>query len=174
MKQLIIGGARSGKSSLAESQATDSGKTIIYFATADRSLNDGEMEQRISHHQARRPAHWQTAETTIALANALKAHSTADNCILVDCLTLWLSNCLMSDDNTWDQQRTALLDTLPSLPGDIIFVGNEVGSGVIPMGELSRRFVDENGFLHQAIAELCDRVIFTAAGLPLVMKGSPL
>ncbi len=95
--------------------------------------------------------------------------------MLVDCLTLWLSNCLFEQSPAhWQTEREHLLAVLPTMTADVLLIGNELGSGVIPMGEETRRFVDENGFLHQALAPLCDRVILTAAGLPLVLKGPPL
>jgi adenosylcobinamide kinase/adenosylcobinamide-phosphate guanylyltransferase len=175
MKQLILGGARSGKSSLAEQLAHSAGHPVIYIATTDSRLNDNEMQQRIAHHQQRRPEHWQTVETPLFLAQSLQQHAAQNRCLLIDCLTLWLSNCLLhTDPSLWSQQQQALLNTLADLPGDIILVGNEVGSGIVPMADISRRFVDANGFLHQSLAAICDRVIFTAAGLPLVMKGPPL
>jgi adenosylcobinamide kinase/adenosylcobinamide-phosphate guanylyltransferase len=93
----------------------------------------------------------------------------------VDCLTLWLTNLLMLDDaERLDFERQALLDLLPTLPGEIIFVSNETGLGVVPLGELTRRFVDEAGLLHQALAARCERVVFTVAGLPLLLKGPAL
>ena len=92
--------------------------------------------------------------------------------MLVDCLTLWLSNLLGSDDGArFELERETLLATLPMLPGEIVLVSNEVGLGIVPMGELTRRFVDEAGRLHQALAAQCERVVFVAAGLPLVLKG---
>ncbi len=175
MKQLILGGARSGKSSLAEQLATSGGKTVIYIATADTRHNDQEMANRIQLHQRQRPDEWQTIEAPLLLAQVLQQQAADDRCLLVDCLTLWLSNCLLHEDSDfWPQQRQKLLDSFAELPGDIILVGNEVGSGIVPMGEISRRFVDENGFLHQALAPHCERVILTAAGLPLVLKGEAL
>jgi adenosylcobinamide kinase/adenosylcobinamide-phosphate guanylyltransferase len=174
MKQLIIGGARSGKSRLAEQLAEQSGKTVIYIATSDSRLNDAEMDNRIERHQKQRPEHWQTVECPIELAQQLQLHAAEQHCLLVDCLTLWLSNCLFNEHSHWPDQQQQLLDHLAGLAGDVIFVGNEVGSGIVPLGESNRRFVDEMGFLHQAIASQCDRVIFTAAGLPLVMKGAAL
>ena len=103
----------------------------------------------------------------------LARHAAADRCLLVDCLTLWLSNLLIDAEGAaFERERDALLDTLPGLPGEILLVSNEVGCGVVPMGELSRRFVDEAGRLHQALAERCGRVVFVAAGLPLALKGS--
>ena len=171
MKQLILGGARSGKSQLAESLAQNSTKTVIYIATA--TANDDEMQQRIEHHQQQRPQHWQTVETPLALSETLTQYANDNTCLLVDCLTLWVSNLLCGDYDCQSAQDE-LLSTLKELPGDIIFVSNEVGLGVIPMGSLSRRFVDDAGRLHQALAAQCERVIFTAAGLPLILKGEAL
>ncbi len=174
MKQLIIGGARSGKSGLAQQLATTSGKHVVYIATANARLNDSEMSQRIIRHQQERPGHWQTIEEPTQLATVLQQYAAEDHCLMVDCLTLWLSNCLLINEELWQKQRQALFDIIGALPGDIILVGNEVGSGVIPLGEINRQFVDENGFLHQSLTSQCDRVIFMAAGLPLVMKGESL
>ncbi|NVL29147.1 bifunctional adenosylcobinamide kinase/adenosylcobinamide-phosphate guanylyltransferase, partial [Pseudomonas syringae pv. actinidiae] len=96
-------------------------------------------------------------------------------CLLVDCLTLWLTNLLMLDNpERLIQEREALLDCLAQLPGEIIFVSNETGLGVVPLGELTRRYVDEAGLLHQALAERCQRVVLTVAGLPLTLKGTAL
>lgn len=171
MKQLILGGARSGKSSLAEQLAETYGDNIAYIATANPAFNDDEMAVRIAKHKQQRPSHWQSIESPITLADTLKRLTNVD-CILVDCLTLWLSNCLF--EANWPEQRQALLDSLKNFSGNLIMVSNEVGMGVVPLGEISRQFVDESGFLHQAVAKHCDRVIFTAAGLPLVMKGPAL
>jgi len=170
MHSLILGGARSGKSALAERLAAASGGDVVYLATAQ--ARDAEMAARIAHHRARRPASWACVEEPLALAEALRRHARSRGCVLVDCLTLWLSNLLGdADPARFARERDALLHALPQLPGDIVLVGNEVGMGIVPMGELSRRFVDEAGRLHQALAALCDRVIFVAAGLPLTLKG---
>lgn len=175
MRSLILGGVRSGKSALAERLAGESGRDVVYIATAAAvGFDDGEMAERIAHHRARRPAHWHCVEEPLALAQALTLHARPDRCMLVDCLTLWLGNLLGADDAArFGQERDALLQLMPTLPGQIVLVGNEVGLGIVPMGELSRRFVDEAGRLHQALAASCERVIFTAAGLPLVLKGEP-
>jgi adenosylcobinamide kinase/adenosylcobinamide-phosphate guanylyltransferase len=171
MRTLIIGGARSGKSRLAEKLAMESGLAVTYFATAQ--ARDAEMAARIAHHAARRPAHWRTVEEPLALGDALRTHAAADRCLLVDCLTLWLTNLLLdADPGRYAQERAALLAALPALPGRIILVGNETGMGIVPMGELSRRFSDEAGWLHQEVASLCDAVLLTVAGLPLTLKGS--
>lgn len=178
MLQLILGGARSGKSSLAERLATTLANTekqhLIYLASSDASQNDSEMANRIERHRNDRGDQWQTIEEPIALAKTLKNYSNKDTCILMDCTTLWLTNCLFSTRDCWKTEKSELLTLLPTLQGNIIFVGNEVGQGIIPLGEINRTFVDESGWLHQDLAKLCDRVIFTAAGLPMVLKGEPL
>lgn len=171
MRTLILGGARSGKSALGERQASDCGREVIYVATA-QALDD-EMAQRIAHHRAARPAQWACVEEPLALADTLHRHAREDRCLLVDCLTLWLSNLLLAADGVrFERERDALLALLPALPGDIVLVGNEVGHGIVPMGALSRRFVDESGRLHQSVAAKCERVLLVVAGLPLVLKGS--
>lgn len=170
MKKLILGGMRSGKSRLAERHARESGLPVTYFATAQ--AQDDEMRARIAHHQAQRPGHWQVVEEPLALAAALRRHAAENRCMLVDCLTLWLTNLLSIEDEARLRQETgALLEALPGLPGTIILVSNETGMGVVPLGELTRRYCDEAGRLHQDLAQLCDRVTFVAAGLPLVLKG---
>lgn len=171
MRTLILGGARSGKSALAERLAQATAGEVVYIATAQ--AHDAEMAARIAHHRDGRPADWRTVEEPLALAHALRVHARADRCVLVDCLTLWLSNLLGADDEQrFAHERTALLDSLPGLPGTIVLVSNEVGLGVVPMGALARRFVDEAGRLHQSLAARCERVLFVAAGLPLALKGT--
>jgi len=171
MKELILGGARSGKSALAERFAAESGLDVIYIATA--TAGDSEMAERIAHHSARRPASWELVEAPLHLAAALQSAAAPQRCLLVDCLTLWLNNVII-DEARFRQERSALLETLPALPGRVILVSNEVGMGIVPLGELTRRYCDEAGRLHQALAQICDRVAFVAAGLPLILKGSPL
>ncbi len=168
MRELILGGARSGKSALAQQHAEASDLKIICIVTA--TPDDAEMAERIAHHQANRPSAWRVVEEPIELAAALMEHADQNHCLLVDCLTLWLSNILSDGESTFDRQRAALLDSLPRLPGRIILVGNEIGLGVIPMGKLTRRFVDENGRLHQEIASRCERVTLCVAGLPMTLK----
>ncbi|WP_434140008.1 bifunctional adenosylcobinamide kinase/adenosylcobinamide-phosphate guanylyltransferase [Pseudomonas luteola] len=173
MKELILGGARSGKSRLAEKLATDSGLDVIYIATAQAW--DSEMRTRIAQHADRRPVEWRLVEEPLYLAAVLRAHASAERCLLVDCLTLWLTNLLMAEDATMlARERAALLEALSELPGHIILVSNETGMGVVPLGELTRRYVDEAGWLHQALAEQCDRVVLTVAGLPMTLKGASL
>ena len=173
MLQFILGGARSGKSRLAEKLASDSGLDVIYIATSQPL--DGEMNQRVALHRQRRPQQWGLIEEPFELARVLRDNAGAGRCLLVDCLTLWLTNLLMLDDpQRLTEARDALLDCLAQLPGEIIFVSNETGLGVVPLGELTRRYVDEAGWLHQALAERCHRVVFTVAGLPMTLKGPAL
>lgn len=170
MLQLILGGARSGKSRLAEQIAKDSGLSVVYIATAQAL--DEEMQQRIQHHQQQRPSHWQLYEEPIFLADQLLQLDQENQLILVDCLTLWLTNLLLAEDTALLQQQTEkLLKVLPQLKSDIILVSNETGLGIVPMGEISRRFVDEAGRLHQALGQLADKVVFCVAGFPMILKG---
>jgi len=169
--ELILGGARSGKSALAQQRARDSGAEVIFVATA--SAGDHEMAERIRRHRADRPAHWTVVEEPVALADLLARHAADGRCVLVDCLTLWLCNFFDGEDFDEDgyrTQRDALLDALPRLPGHVILVSNELGLGVTPMGAMNRRFVDEAGRLHQRLATLCERVTLTVAGLPMTVK----
>jgi adenosylcobinamide kinase/adenosylcobinamide-phosphate guanylyltransferase len=181
MKELILGGARSGKSLLAEKRAAESGLHVIYIATAE--ARDGEMNRRIAHHRARRPAAWGCTEETLHLAAKLRELASPDTCLLVDCLTLWLSNLLFAGKAAtqaeagemvicplFTQEVQSLIDLLPSLPGRIILVSNEVGWGIVPMHPVSRLFADEQGRLNQAVAAVCDHATLVAAGLPLSLK----
>lgn len=176
MIELILGGARSGKSALAEQRAQDSQCAVTVIATAQAL--DAEMAARIAHHKeqrARRSADWLLVEEPVHLARVLAQHAAPDRCLLVDCLTLWLSNVLFAEEagplgNTFTQQTAALLETLPQLPGRVMLVSNEVGLGIIPLGAVTRQFVDEAGRLNQRIAAIAQRVTFVAAGLPLELK----
>lgn len=173
MLELILGGARSGKSRLAEKLAGESGLDVVYIATSQPL--DGEMNARVAQHRARRPAHWALVEEPLALAQVLREQAAPGRCLLVDCLTLWLTNLLMQDDPArLAVERDALLASVEELPGRILLVSNETGLGVVPLGELTRRYVDEAGWLHQALAERSQRVLFTVAGLPMVLKGNAL
>lgn len=167
MLQLVLGGARSGKSRFAENQAKQSGLEVIYIATA-QALDD-EMRSRIQHHIDSRPP-WPTVEEPIALAEALVKEDAAGRFLLVDCLTLWLTNLLLAEDGVFEREVSAFISVLPTLQANVVLVSNEVGLGVIPMGELSRKYVDEAGRLNQRIAEIADKVTFCAAGLPLTLK----
>jgi len=169
-KTLVLGGVKSGKSLLAEQLASQTESEIIYIATA--TAGDKAMQQRIEAHKKQRPSQWLTVEAPIQLAKAIEQHSLPSNCILVDCLTLWLTNLLMADDNDLlEQEIEALITTFSTMSGKIILVSNETNMGVMPLGELSRQYCDQIGILHQRIASLADRVILTVAGLPHVLKG---
>lgn len=170
----ILGGARSGKSSYAEKLATDSGLTITYIATAQ--IYDDEFKQRVALHKASRPAHWLTVEAHHKLADALLKASQPDTCVIVDCLTVWLAQCICPEcappeGVNWQDERRDFLSQLAQTQSKVILVSNEVGMGIVPLGEINRQFQDEQGRLNQAIAQLADKVFFIAAGLPLKLKG---
>lgn len=211
MIHLVLGGARSGKSRYGEAlvrQYTALGFDACYVATA-QALDD-EMATRIAKHQAGRSddgIEWQLFEESLALTALLKQLAKPGRVILVDCLTLWLTNQLLasnvniddepaptewnatdfststsatstfgnsiSDDKahaSWQAEKTAFVDSLVELEGVVILISNEVGSGIVPLGELSRQFVDEAGWLNQAVATLADNVTLVVAGLPLALK----
>ncbi|MBK1643117.1 bifunctional adenosylcobinamide kinase/adenosylcobinamide-phosphate guanylyltransferase [Thiocapsa imhoffii] len=169
MRTLILGGVRSGKSRLAEQLAHASGQPVVYVATAQ--AKDAEMAQRIAAHRARRSPTWRLIEEPYALAEVIAREAGAQRCVLVDCVTLWLTNWLMrGDDDALAAQIRALLEVVTTTAGTLILVSNETNLGVIPLGELSRRFVDVAGTLHQDLAARCDQVILTVAGIPLTIK----
>lgn len=175
VKTLVIGGARSGKSAWAERQALASGREVVVIVTAQ--AGDEEMAERIAVHRAQRPNGWRTVEAPLQLAAALQRHARQDRVVIVDCLTLWLTNLLLADaaeprSAVFHAEREALLAALPTLPGDLLLIGNEVGHGIVPLGALNRLFVDESGWLHQALAERCDAVRFLMAGCVLPLKGA--
>lgn len=171
MKELILGGIRSGKSRLAEQRAQDSGLQVVYVATAE--VRDDEMRQRVTQHQARRPGDWQLIEAGGNLAEILRREAGENRCLLVDCLTLWLTQLLCDADSAkLRRECDALLEALPQLPGHILFVSVESNLGIVPMDALTRRYCDEIGLLHQALARQCDQVILAVAGLPLYLKGN--
>jgi len=171
---LILGGARSGKSAFAEKLALESGLPVTYIATAQ--VYDKEFGARVAHHKTRRPVHWNTIEQPFNLGSTLQAHAKTGGLLIVDCLTLWLAQCICPDCErpdglNWEHERSALLNALPALPGTILLVSNEVGMGIVPLGEINRQFQDEQGRLNQAVAQLAGKVSFIAAGLPLTLKG---
>jgi adenosylcobinamide kinase/adenosylcobinamide-phosphate guanylyltransferase len=180
-RTLVLGGARSGKSAYAERLAAASGKQVIYLASA--TAGDAEMAARIAHHRARRPPAWTTVEAPVALGDQLLRWSSPERLVIVDCLTLWLSNLLFSAGTVYPevgelelpalfhQQREQLERAVTQCAGDLVLVSNEVGLGLMPMGAIARRFMDEQGRLNQAMAAQCERALFVAAGLPLILKG---
>ena len=170
---LIIGGARSGKSAYAEKLAKDSGLSVTYIATAQ--VYDDEFRQRIEHHKERRPADWQIVEVPFNLAATLNIYANPNNFIIVDCLTLWLAQsicpeCAPKEGVDWSKERSTFLEALVGITGNVVLVSNEVGMGIVPLGEINRHFRDEQGRLNQAVAKICDVVTFVAAGLPLNLK----
>ncbi len=173
MLELVLGGARSGKSDYAESVAKASDLEVVYIATA-RS-NDVEMVNRIDRHRRKRPAQWITVEQPVYVAESLLTYASANRFLLVDCLTLWLSNVLFDSngsvsEDVYLQQSKALLEVLPSLAGHCLVVSNEVGMGIVPDNPSARLFRDKAGLLHQSLAKVCHRVVWVAAGLPQVLK----
>jgi adenosylcobinamide kinase/adenosylcobinamide-phosphate guanylyltransferase len=171
---LILGGARSGKSAYAEKRALECGLPVTYIATAQ--IYDDEFESRVQHHQDRRPKHWQLIEEPHFLSTTLQANDKPGTTIIIDCLTLWLAQWICEDcapprSSSWQLQREALLKILPSMQAKVFLVSNEVGMGIVPMGEINRQFQDEQGRLNQAIAQIANQVSFIAAGLPIKLKG---
>jgi adenosylcobinamide kinase / adenosylcobinamide-phosphate guanylyltransferase len=162
---LVLGGARSGKSRLAESLAFGEKH---YIATAQ--AYDDEMRERIAKHQAQRGEGWATHEEPLALALKLAEVDGNGRFILVDCLTLWLSN-LILDEHDWEGPTTALTSVLAGVQADVVLVSNEVGLSIVPDNALGRRFRDAQGLLNQRVAAVADNVVFVAAGLPLLLKG---
>ena len=165
---LVLGGARSGKSRYAARLITALPPPWIYAATG-QALDD-EMAARIDAHRARRGAGWTTVEAPRDLAAALAAHTRAP--VLVDCLTLWLSNLMMADAQV-EQEIDRLARALAAAAAPVVLVANEVGSGIVPDNALARRFRDLQGGLNQRIAALADQVVLLVAGLPLYVKGRP-
>ena len=164
---LVLGGARSGKSRHAEALIEASGAAAHYIATAE--ARDDEMRARIAKHRARRGARWTTREETLALAAVLAEEAGPGRAVLVDCLTLFLSNLLLAGRDV-AAESAALIAVLRRLDGPVVLVANEVGLGIVPDNALAREFRDHAGRLNQEIAALADRVVFIAAGLPLVLK----
>ena len=163
----FLGGARSGKSRLAQQLAESHDGTLVYLATGQAF--DAEMTDRIARHRADRGPRWHTIDCPLDLPDAIRRRSVAGTVLLVDCLTLWASNLLLSDADM--AAATAdLLAAIAGAPGPIIIVSNEVGLGIVPDNALARRFRDDVGRLHQGVAALADRVHLVAAGLSLRLK----
>ena len=168
---LVLGGARAGKTAFAESLALRSGSTPAYLATAE--VLDGEMRDRVASHQAGRAGQFATIEEPLALSKTLLKAARQHDVILVDCLTLWITNLLISGENV-SSQVERLGQTLGELTDTrIILVSNEVGLGIVPDNAMARTFRDLAGSAHQRLAEICDDVYFIVAGLPMTLKGEP-
>ena len=176
MKTLILGGVRSGKSRYAEQLAIESAKKLqgklVYIATSQPQ--DKEMQQRVAEHQAQRKLSgedWLTVEENLYLSNTIETLTNANTTILIDCLTLWMTNLLCHSDNQLLETETQkILELLPKLTGNIIFVSNETGLGIVPMDKLTRQFVEKMGLFHQNLASVCEHVDFVVVGLPMKIK----
>lgn len=164
---LVLGGARSGKSRLAQSRAEEHGGRLTYVATAEAW--DEEMRERIALHRADRGPNWTTLEAPLDLAAAIAARSASDETLLVDCLTLWATNVMLAEREL-EAELAALTEAVSGFQGTLILVANEVGLGIVPDNALARRFRDFAGRINQAVAAAADEVVFVAAGLPLRLK----
>ena len=165
---LVTGGARSGKSSYAQTLCENSGLKSVYVATGE--AGDTEMARRIALHQAARGSAWRLVEAPLALVEALQQEAGAGRVLLVDCLTLWLSN-LMHAGHDPERETATLIAAVPALPGKIVFITNEAGSGIVPDNRLARDFRDAQGKLNQAMASACAAAALVVMGLPLRLKG---
>jgi adenosylcobinamide kinase / adenosylcobinamide-phosphate guanylyltransferase len=175
MRTFLIGGARSGKSSLAARWAAERSNNVCCIVTATAS--DAEMAARIDLHRRERPRHWRVREEPIHLGNALRTESHNDNLVLIDCLTLWTANCLWpptrateADIAGWHSERDACLAAVRAAAGEVIIVSNEVGTSLVPENAAARLFRDEQGRLNQLVAAACEAVFLVTAGLPLRLK----
>jgi adenosylcobinamide kinase/adenosylcobinamide-phosphate guanylyltransferase len=167
---LVLGGARSGKSAFAQSLAESTATERLYIATG--SAGDGEMAARIARHRAERGATWTTLEEPLALSEALLASARQGRVVLVDCLTLWLTNVMLGGGDC-EEATAKLCAVVPGLDGPAIFVSNEVGSGIVPESALGRRFRDSQGRLNAAMARACDVAVLVVAGRPMLLKPAP-
>ena len=165
---LVLGGARSGKSGFAEHLGDAMVGQHIYIATAQAF--DDEMTSRIARHRADRNGHWNTVECPLELEDTILEHDGEESVILVDCLTLWLSNQMLADKDL-AAARGRLANLIPKIQGLLLLVSNEVGQGIVPDNALARQFRDEAGWLNQALARVVDEVWFVTAGIPQRLKG---
>lgn len=166
---LVLGGARSGKSTFAESLAGQSNRRKVYLATGEAW--DDEMEQRIASHRQRRGTEWTAVEHPLEITQFIAAQADQDTCILVDCLTLWLTNLMIAKENV-EERSGELVQILSALPANssVLLVSNEVGQGIVPVEKMARLFRDHAGRLHQDIAAMAHNVWFVTAGLPQRLK----
>ena len=170
MKTLILGGIKSGKSRQAERLALNTARPVTLIATA--TAQDDEMRSRIQLHRKTRPADWQTIEEPIKVGATLDNIDADGTCVVLDCLTLWLTNLLLlQDEHAFKNERAHFIKAVESFSAPLFIVSNETSMGIVPLGELSRRYCDEIGLIHQELATLSDNVILTVAGLPHLLKG---
>jgi adenosylcobinamide kinase/adenosylcobinamide-phosphate guanylyltransferase len=162
-----LGGARSGKSAYAEALAASHRGERFYIATAE--VSDTEMSERIKHHQVRRGSSWRTIEAPLDLVSALRTSDSPDRFVLVDCITVWISN-LMFHQRAIETEIATLCEAVSTVRGHVVIVSNEVGSGIVPDNALARAFRDEAGRANQALAAAADEVVLVVAGLPLTLK----
>ncbi len=167
---LVLGGARSGKSRTAQELAEATSEKRIYIATAQ--AHDDEMRDRIAHHQSERDHLWRTCEAPLDLAQTIRTQTGPGQAVLVDCLTLWLSNVLLAGRDV-EQETEQLAEAIGDVAGPLILVSNEVGQGIVPATSLGRTFRDAQGRLNQRVAAACDAVVFVAAGCPVLIKPAP-
>lgn len=169
-RTLVLGGARSGKSRTAQALVERSTGQWVFVATAQAL--DGEMHERIGRHQAERSGRWQTCEAPIALPEAVRREAGPGRIVLVDCLTLWLSNILLDGRDPADATADLVM-AIREASGPLVIVSNEVGHGIVPATPLGRAFRDAQGRLNQSVAEACEAVVFVAAGCPILLKPAP-
>ncbi len=176
MKSLVLGGVKSGKSHFAEqcvirwaAQTSHADKSVTYLATAENRKDDKAFSSRIARHIAQRPAAWNTVEEPLDISDVIAAASGKDQCVLLECLTLWVSN-LFQDEATLASRIEQFCAVLQAYEGEIILVSNETGLGIMPPNALARRYGDELGILHQRLASICDEVVLIVAGLPHYLK----
>ena len=169
-KILVLGGCRSGKSSHALQLAEGMGQRRVFVATC--VPHDDEMQARVARHRKERSDSWTTLEIPVDLADAITAHGPAADVMLVDCLTLWLSNLLMQTQDVKQIRRRidGLAEAVKSAACAVILVSNEVGAGIVPENRLARLYRDLAGWTNQDVAAACDRVVWTVAGIPVTIK----
>jgi adenosylcobinamide kinase / adenosylcobinamide-phosphate guanylyltransferase len=167
---LVLGGVRSGKSAYALRLAEASGLERVFVATGEAS--DAEMRERIARHRAERDARWRTVEAPLDLPDMLAAEARAGRVLVVDCLTLWLSNLILAERDA-ERSTAALSAALRDAAGPVLLVSNEVGQGIVPATPLGRAFRDAQGRLNQSVAEACEAVVLMAAGCPVLVKPAP-
>ncbi len=169
--EFVLGGARSGKTAyaleIAKEMSAEKDLQKIYIATAQ--IFDPEMQDRVRRHQEERDETWATLEAPLELSTIIRLHAQPDRVLLVDCLTLWLSNHLLAEHDL-EEKRNDLIDAITEAKGPLVFVSNEVGLSIVPDNKMGRQFRDESGWMNQQVAKAADKVTFIAAGLPLIMK----